>query len=129
MVIDGTGSEPKPEQTVVVSGDRIVALGKASELAIPEGARVRVRVRVINGTGKVLIPGLWDTHVHTRCEGIDHLISERTASAWSGSGGLTDGRSAACFRARSRLAWASSFTSPRIRSRAPVRVRNAWTRS
>ena len=27
MVIDGTGSEPKPEQTVVVSGDRIVALG------------------------------------------------------------------------------------------------------
>ena len=67
MVIDGTGSEPNLEQTVVVSGDRIAALGDASELSIPEGARV------IDGTGKVLIPGLWDMHVHTRYEGIDHL--------------------------------------------------------
>ena len=30
MVIHGTGSEPKPEQTVEISGERIAALGNAS---------------------------------------------------------------------------------------------------
>ena len=66
-VIDGTGAAPKPNQTVVISGGRIAAVGDSADVSIPPGARS------IDATGQFLIPGLWDLHVHTRSEGIDHL--------------------------------------------------------
>lgn len=58
-LIDGTDSLPRRDYTVVVQGSRISAVGPASAIAIPGGARV------IDGRGKFLIPGLWDMHVHT----------------------------------------------------------------
>jgi hypothetical protein len=57
-VIDGTGGPCQSDRTVVVTGDRITAVGKAGEVAIPEGARV------VEAKGQYLIPGLWDMHVH-----------------------------------------------------------------
>jgi imidazolonepropionase-like amidohydrolase len=66
-VIDGTGAALKLNQTVVTSAGRITALGDADRTPVPSGAHT------IDGTGKYLIPGLWDLHVHTRYEGIDHL--------------------------------------------------------
>jgi imidazolonepropionase-like amidohydrolase len=45
-------------QTVLVEGDRIVAVGPAGELEVPEGARV------IDGRGRTLVPGLVDMHLH-----------------------------------------------------------------
>jgi imidazolonepropionase-like amidohydrolase len=57
-VIDGTGARPKSDQTVLVTGERIVAVGKSRRVKLPEGARI------VDGTGKFLIPGLWDMHVH-----------------------------------------------------------------
>jgi hypothetical protein len=66
-VIDGTGAAAKPNQSVVVSGDRVAAVGPTTKVRIPPGARR------INATGRFLIPGLWDAHVHTRYEGIDHF--------------------------------------------------------
>src|SRR5215475_236748 len=66
-VIDGTGGALKVDQTVVVSGQRITAVGSAAVVALPRGARA------IEAAGRFLIPGLWDMHVHTRYEGIDHL--------------------------------------------------------
>ena len=60
-VIDVTANDSRRalrlNQTVVVSGGRITAVG--SKAAIPEGALV------VDATGKYLIPGLWDMHVHT----------------------------------------------------------------
>ena len=47
------------DQTVVVQGDRIVALGPAKDTAVPEGATR------IDGHGRWLMPGLADMHVHT----------------------------------------------------------------
>lgn len=44
------------DQTVVIIGTKIVAV--AAHARIPAGARV------IDGTGKYLIPGLYDSHVH-----------------------------------------------------------------
>jgi cytosine/adenosine deaminase-related metal-dependent hydrolase len=44
-------------QDVLVRGDRIVAVGPTGSL------RARFK-EVIDGTGKFLIPGLWDMHVH-----------------------------------------------------------------
>ncbi|MBI1897467.1 MAG: amidohydrolase family protein [Acidobacteria bacterium] len=57
-VIDGTGAPPRGGVNVVITGNRITAVGR--RVSIPK------RVRVVNGTGKFLIPGLWDMHVHLR---------------------------------------------------------------
>src|SRR5690606_37125455 len=47
-----------PDHTVVVTGDRIVAVGPNAEVEIPSGARR------IDGSGKFLIPGLAEMHGH-----------------------------------------------------------------
>jgi imidazolonepropionase-like amidohydrolase len=57
-VIDTAGGPSQPDMAVVVEGGRIRDLGKADRVPVPEGARV------VDGTGKFLIPGLWDMHVH-----------------------------------------------------------------
>jgi imidazolonepropionase-like amidohydrolase len=55
-------------QTVLVRDGRIEALGTSAEIEVPEGARV------IDGAGRFLIPGLFDTHVHLNEEERDgHL--------------------------------------------------------
>ncbi|HEX6185808.1 MAG TPA: amidohydrolase family protein [Pyrinomonadaceae bacterium] len=58
-VIDTTGGPPKPDSTVVVAGNQIVAFGGTGRVRIPEGAQV------VNAAGKFLMPGLWDMHFHT----------------------------------------------------------------
>ena len=57
-LIDGTGRPPITDSAVVIQADRIVAAGPRSEITIPAGARV------INVSGKYLLPGLWDMHAH-----------------------------------------------------------------
>ena len=56
-VIDMTGAAPKLDRTVVVTGNRIAQVG-------PESTKVPRGAVVVDGTGKFLIPGLWDMHVH-----------------------------------------------------------------
>lgn len=58
-VVDGSADTARTDQTVVVVGARIVAVGPATLVKPPTGARV------IDARGKFLIPGLWDMHVHT----------------------------------------------------------------
>jgi len=55
-VIDATGAPPKKDFTVVVQEGRIVSVKPQNEPIA--GAAV------IDATGKYLIPGLWDMHVH-----------------------------------------------------------------
>jgi imidazolonepropionase-like amidohydrolase len=57
-VIAMTGSPPRPDMTVVVTGNRISAVAPSGTLRVPRGAIV------FDATGKYLIPGLWDMHVH-----------------------------------------------------------------
>jgi len=59
VVIDGTDPSPRAHQNVVIQGNRILAVGPADSVPVPRGARV------MPGTGKYMIPGLWDMHVHT----------------------------------------------------------------
>src|SRR5579859_468081 len=56
-IIDVTGGPPKPHRTVVVRDGKIDEI-RYSDESKPKGEK-------INGTGKFLIPGLWDMHVHT----------------------------------------------------------------
>ncbi|MEO8453030.1 MAG: amidohydrolase family protein [Gemmatimonadota bacterium] len=55
-VIDATGAPPKPGVTVVIANGRVQTIGRQAEA--PAGAQR------VDGTGKYLIPGLWDMHVH-----------------------------------------------------------------
>ncbi|HYF30664.1 MAG TPA: amidohydrolase family protein [Chitinophagaceae bacterium] len=47
-----------PDQTVVFEKDKITQAGPSKRINVPAGAQV------INGTGKYLMPGLVDAHVH-----------------------------------------------------------------
>ncbi len=58
-VIDIAAGLAQPNLTVAIERDRIAEIGKKGEIGIPEGATV------VNGSGKFVIPGLWDMHVHT----------------------------------------------------------------
>src|SRR5258708_6220135 len=62
-VIDGTDSTSRADQTVVIRGNHIAAVGASRTSNVPAGARV------VDGRGKFLIPGLWDMHVHTSMVG------------------------------------------------------------
>jgi imidazolonepropionase-like amidohydrolase len=52
------GTKFVDDQTVVVDKGVIVAEGDAAAVAVPAGAQV------IEGKGKTLVPGLWDSHQH-----------------------------------------------------------------
>jgi imidazolonepropionase-like amidohydrolase len=65
-VIDVASGATRPDNTVLVTGNRITYAGPAAAANIPSGATV------IDGRGKFLIPGLWDMHVH----GFAHLFSD-----------------------------------------------------
>ncbi|MEV4538980.1 amidohydrolase family protein [Asanoa sp. NPDC049518] len=58
-VIDTSGGPSRPDQTVVVEGDRISRLGGRRDVRVPPAATV------VDGTGRFLIPGLCDMHVHS----------------------------------------------------------------
>ena len=57
-VFDGASAEPHEGWVVVVRGERIEAVGVASDVKVPEGARV------VNLPGTTLLPGLIDVHTH-----------------------------------------------------------------
>ena len=58
-VIDTRYGDVLHNRTVVVGGGKIVSVAKIGLIATGRN------VRMINATGKYLIPGLWDMHVHT----------------------------------------------------------------
>jgi imidazolonepropionase-like amidohydrolase len=48
-----------PEQTVLIAGNRIVAVGTTDKVRIPRDAEL------VEAAHRYLIPGLWDMHVHS----------------------------------------------------------------
>ena len=57
-VIDGTGSAPKANQTVVIQNGRIAEVGAASSVKVPAGART------MDLAGSTVIPGIVGMHDH-----------------------------------------------------------------
>jgi len=57
-IIDTSGGPNKPDMTVFITPDLITDIKPSAKVRPPKGARL------IDATGKFLIPGLWDMHVH-----------------------------------------------------------------
>ncbi len=57
-LIDGTGRQPVPDSVIVVQGNRIQSVVQRGRLSIPAGAQT------IDATGKFVLPGFIDSHVH-----------------------------------------------------------------
>ena len=57
-VIDGTGAPARADQTVVIERGVIRAVGDAARVSVPAGARV------IDGTGRSVMPGFVMVHEH-----------------------------------------------------------------
>jgi len=47
-----------PSRAVLAQNGKVAAIGAAGSLKAPSGARV------VNGRGKTLVPGIWDSHMH-----------------------------------------------------------------
>jgi hypothetical protein len=60
QLIDGHGGQPIENAVVVIRGSNIVAAGPQREVGIPEGAKM------IDARGHSILPGLIDTHFHSR---------------------------------------------------------------
>src|SRR5918992_4568420 len=57
-VIPMTGAAPAARQSVVVRDGRVAEIGPSAQVRVPAGATV------VDGTGKHLIPGLFEMHAH-----------------------------------------------------------------
>jgi imidazolonepropionase-like amidohydrolase len=57
-LIDGTGRAPIENSVIVIEGNRIKAVGKSGEVAVPPGSQILV----VNG--KHILPGFIDGHCH-----------------------------------------------------------------
>ena len=122
-VVDVAGGPSRPGQTVVVAGDRIASVGPAAGTRVPRGALV------VDGTGKYVIPGMWDMHSHITMfgrTGLDLYL----AHGVTGIRDMGSERFAAVKALRDSVA-AGQIVGPRMRIASPV-VENqrwlAWTR-
>ena len=57
-LFDSESAQLLPNRTVVITGNRITAVGADGQVPLPKSAET------IDATGKTLMPGLWDMHVH-----------------------------------------------------------------
>jgi imidazolonepropionase-like amidohydrolase len=107
-VIDVAGGRTVPDQAIAISGDSIHAVGPDAALS----SRFRAR-RTIDASGKYVMPGLWDMHVHFG--GGPELIAENEALLpLYVAYGVTTVRDAAADLSDSVLAWRKDVAAGRL---------------
>lgn len=77
-IIDGYGGPPIENGVVLVTGDRITAVGREGELVVPPGTLV------IDANGMTVMPGLIDMHVHL------HILGHGDYKRWDELYGTRD---------------------------------------
>jgi imidazolonepropionase-like amidohydrolase len=58
-LIDGNGGPPVPNSTVLIKGQKIMEVGLSAKVKVPENASK------MDVTGKFILPGFIDCHIHT----------------------------------------------------------------
>lgn len=70
-LFDSTNATVRAAQTVIVQGSKIESVATSTSADLE-----RKDVQIIDGSGKMLLPGLWDMHVHIGgTDGILHLAA------------------------------------------------------
>jgi imidazolonepropionase-like amidohydrolase len=69
-LFDGSSDTTRADQVIVIEDERVKAVGPASEVKVPEGARV------IDLSGATVLPGLIDCHTHlgSRADRYDEVL-------------------------------------------------------
>jgi imidazolonepropionase-like amidohydrolase len=67
--VDGTGAPAKTDQTILIRGEKIALVGPSEGFAVPSDARV------IDATGKTVIPGIIGLHDHMYYGGMQLMAS------------------------------------------------------
>lgn len=80
-VLDVSTGELMPDTNVVIEGNRITSVGSSR---IPRGANV------VDVSGKYVVPGLWDKHLHYKDWFGQMLVTNGITSAFVQSGGGPD---------------------------------------
>ena len=62
-LVDGFAGIPIQNSVILIDGEKIAAVGRVGQLAVPPGAEI------ISTEGMTVLPGLWDMHVHTMIVG------------------------------------------------------------
>ena len=117
-VIDVVTGTARPNQTVLISGNRITAVGPASRTRVPRGATT------LNGSGKYLMPGMWDLHTHA-------VMFGPTSLQLFLANGVTGIRDMGAERFAVAKAWRDSIASgqlhgPRMRISSPIVENPRW---
>ncbi len=69
-LFDSKTGKVLPDHTVIIDKGKITRVGKSKSIVVPQS------YKVIAGNGKMLLPGLWDNHVHySRSHGLYHLAA------------------------------------------------------
>jgi imidazolonepropionase-like amidohydrolase len=58
-IVDGINDRTQKDKVVLIQEGRIIGIGDKDKTTIPEGAKI------IDVSGKTLLPGLWDMHAHS----------------------------------------------------------------
>lgn len=64
-LVDGTGKEPVANAVIIIEGDKIKEVGQAGKVKIPKEAQK------IDASGKWILPGFIDCHIHLTSETSD----------------------------------------------------------
>lgn len=116
-VVDVESGRSIPGRTVLIAGDRILAVSSAEDAPVPAGARV------VGGQGKFLMPGLWDMHVHLSHAGATdlQLFVTRGVTGVRDMGGSW--RTLQIWRERIQ---AGEIVGPRVKTAGPIVESARW---
>jgi imidazolonepropionase-like amidohydrolase len=101
-VFDGSSSQPQVDQVIIVRNDKIEAIGTRAEVDVPR------RMRTVDLTGKFIVPGLIDGHVHLQRWTLPRFLAAGVTSVRDVHGPFD---SILALREQANL---GSLTSPRI---------------
>jgi imidazolonepropionase-like amidohydrolase len=108
-LLDGTGSAPLHDSTVVIDGSHIAAAGSRAETVVPGEATV------LNATGQTVLPGLIDLHQHLLHEWDKALFPKNGITSVRFAGG----KQSSILRLRQRIR-SGELIGPRIFSVGPI---------
>ena len=66
-LVDGTGAAARSDQTIIITGDKITAVGPTASTLVPSGAQI------VDLTGQTVLPGQVGLHEHTYFAGVKRL--------------------------------------------------------